>query len=228
MATPQAMAVLIVVPNVHETTDGGGSLSGPLGALGEFRYQQLIPSSELGMNPLLLEQIAFRADEAFGSSFGPATRDLEFSLSTTSITALSTNFASNRGADETVVLSDSLSLSGGASGFDIVLAFDTPFLYNPSEGNLLLEIVNSGSGGSGAVSILDAYSPSSLGLPLGLFSQDLSDEVGTPFNNPYVVQFGAQVIPEPGSVAIWSVLGALGLVAAARRRRKRRTSSTRS
>ena len=56
-------------------------------------------------------------------------------------------FADNIGTNVTTVFSGSLPLSsqyagpaGGPKAFDMVVNFTTPFVYNPSSGNLLLDI----------------------------------------------------------------------------------------
>jgi hypothetical protein len=66
---------------------------------------------------------------------------------------LSATFANNVGADDTVVFSGPLSLSSAFTGpsagpkdFDIVITLQTPFLYDPSAGNLLLDVRNFSGG----------------------------------------------------------------------------------
>ncbi len=62
------------------------------------------------------------------------------------ITPLSTTFANNVGPDDTIVFNRGpLALtSAGTDLFDITINFDTPFLYDPALGNLLLDVRNFG------------------------------------------------------------------------------------
>lgn len=73
---------------------------------------------------------------------------MELWLSTTSAGpgSLSTTFASNRGADESLVYSGPISFerdgAGPAEGprpLDYIVEFQTPFVHDPSQGNLLRE-----------------------------------------------------------------------------------------
>ena len=68
------------------------------------------------------------------------------STTTASAGTLSTTFASNVGADDTTVYSGPLTISSAFTGpavgpmdMDIVVKLQTPFTYNPTNGNLLLE-----------------------------------------------------------------------------------------
>lgn len=77
---------------------------------------------------------------------------VEIYLSTTTYSqdALSSTFADNVGADQALVFSGDLEVSSSATGsapheFDIVIDLQVPFIYDPSAGNLLLEIRNPSS-----------------------------------------------------------------------------------
>lgn len=68
----------------------------------------------------------------------------------------SATFADNLGADATTVYSGSLDLTTAATGvgaqpFDYTVSFSTPFLYDPADGNLLVDVlIPSGAVVSGA------------------------------------------------------------------------------
>src|SRR5207249_8841041 len=89
--------------------------------------------------------------------------DIQIDLSTTSAgdDGLSTTYANNVGADDTVVFTrGALTLSSAFTGppdgpkdFDIIITLTTPFLYNPALGNLLLDVRNFGGG---FTTVLDA------------------------------------------------------------------------
>ena len=77
--------------------------------------------------------------------------NIRINLSTTSQVpdGLSNTFAENVGADDTVVFNGALPLSsavtgpdGGPKAFDIVITLQTPFWYDPTAGNLLLDVRN--------------------------------------------------------------------------------------
>ena len=94
----------------------------------------------------------------FGITGGPdfvdkrnvgTTGILQVDLSTTRAApdGLSAIFADNLGADRTTVFNGQWTIATTNNGmFDLTLNFTTPFLYNPSNGNLLLDVRNFGGG----------------------------------------------------------------------------------
>jgi hypothetical protein len=73
------------------------------------------------------------------------------STTTTAPDALSTSFAANHGADNTQVFNGPLAINtagalAGPGAFDITIPLSTPFLYVPSNGNLLVDVQNFSSG----------------------------------------------------------------------------------
>ncbi len=164
VAMGSAKAGELVIPGELENVDGNSENIFPFGlGLGfSFRYQQVYSATEFDPSaPLLITEIRFRPDFAVGSSFDTVLPEVQISLSTTpsSPDLLSSVFADNVGADETIVFDGVLPLSSNASGsgpldFDVVITLDTPFVYDPLEGDLLLDVRNYGGGGS--VGALDA------------------------------------------------------------------------
>jgi len=153
-----AFADPIVVPSSLAATEGDGANGFPFN-LNAFqatsmRYQQVYNASMFGrQQPLLITAIAFRPDVNFGQgeAFSSVISSIQLNLSTTVRAAdgLSTRFADNVGANDRVVFSGALALSsafsgpvGGPKAFDIVIRLATPFLYNPRQGNLLLDVRN--------------------------------------------------------------------------------------
>src|SRR5262249_21659069 len=156
-----ASAAVVIVPNNLAATEGDISNGLPfnIGAfsLSSQRYQQVFAASAFASvsGPHLITQIAFRPDAQIGGAFSSIIPNIQINLSTTSATpdGLSATFANNVGSDDTVVFSGSLSLSsaftgppGGPKAFDIIINLQTPFLYNPSAGNLLLDVRNFSGG----------------------------------------------------------------------------------
>ncbi len=154
-----AHAAVIVVPNTLETTEGNVFTAFPFSLSGNFppRYQQVFAASEFTSlsGPKFITQIAFRpdGDTRFGSAFPETTiPNIQINLSTTSKApdGLDTIFDNNVGSDDTEVFNGSLPLSSSYTGppgepkdFDIVIPLTTPFRYDPSLGNLLLDVRNS-------------------------------------------------------------------------------------
>jgi hypothetical protein len=118
---------------------------------------QIFDASQFaGSGPIRITQFANRPDAIPGPS-GPRFPTLQVFVSTTtqSVAGLSTTFANNIGLDNTLVFSGPLTLAtanlpgpGNTKQFDIVFPFTTPFLYDPSAGNLLIDVRISSSTGA--------------------------------------------------------------------------------
>lgn len=147
----------IVVPGDLANVEGNSSAAAPFNSR-SFRFQQVFGASQFaipaGMSARI-DGISLRVD-------GAATDDVllffggsSVKLSTTQRMpdTLSPVFADNRGVDAVTIWSGALSLSGDPSSsalpapFNPVIPVTTAFYYNPSQGNLLLDV--SGFGGAG-------------------------------------------------------------------------------
>lgn len=183
-----------------------------------MRYQQVYDATQFSVfgGAQLINQITFRNDTDFGETFSANIANIQISLSTISIApdSLSPTFASNIGADYTLVFNGSLTISstdGAGAGdtrvFDVVINFQTPFQYNPALGNLLLDILNiSGADNFVAANFFDAVDNSSDSV-----SRVWGNE-GSPFDTDgtldsfgLVTQFGFAAVPEPTTWALISV-----------------------
>jgi hypothetical protein len=117
-----------------------------------IRYQQVIGASEFsGAGAGWITQIRLRPDGVSGNAFSETLTNVKISLSTSQrpTNNLSTTFSQNVGSDNTVVYTGALALSsafsgpdGGPKAFDIVITLQSPFYYDPSAGNLLLDVTN--------------------------------------------------------------------------------------
>jgi hypothetical protein len=149
-----ANAADVVAPNslLSQQGDTGNLL--PILSPNPIRYQQVIDHGQfatMAAGGEYITQIAFRVHSP-GIAFTASISSLQVNLSTTSKTpdALSSTFAANVGADDTVVfpaasVQFSTSVAGpvdGPQAFDLVITFPTPFHYDPSKGNLLVDIRN--------------------------------------------------------------------------------------
>ncbi len=240
ISSPQILSVLallvgasiaksdtVTVPNSRLLLEGNTSQDFPFTPLNtaSARYQQIFASSEFSSisGPVLITSMTLRPDSS-SPAFTAAIGNIQINLSTTSrsVDSLSTTFATNVGVDDTVVTSGPLTLTtlstgpaNGPKAFDVTIPFVNPFLYNPSAGNLLLDVRN--FSGASPARQLDAHSFTGDGVSriytqlLGV-SSPTADRVDS---SGLVVQFN--VVPEP-STAILGV--ALFSVVIARRSRR--------
>jgi hypothetical protein len=148
---------LIVPPSITSVTAGygAGTLSGA-----NLRVQDVYGAVNFPPDTAFwILELCYRPDLVFGFAFNTTVNDIQINLSTTQKTpdALSPSYLQNVGPDDTVVFEGTLPISsqftgppGGPRDFDIRIPLQTPFLYDPGEGNLLVDLRNfSGSGASG-------------------------------------------------------------------------------
>ena len=228
---PLARADVIVVPNTLATVEGNANNFGPF-FNNSVRYQQVYSASQFpsSTGPLMITQIAFRPD---GSVANPSLtlifNSVQIDLSTTSSTpgTLSTTFASNVGADNVTVFNSFVFLNapvtgppGGPKGFTVTFPI-TPFIYNPSAGNLLLDVRAFESGG-GISAPLDAQSNSPFTAHVD--APSIAATSGSSFADGLVTQFQFTPVPEPSTL----VLGSLGVLLVGVGGRWRRRHSVRA
>lgn len=229
-----ACAAYIVAPNALADVVGNQANSYPFPTTAwaeHLRYQQIFDSVEFSMltGPSLITQIALRQPaQPFGNVFTSTIANIQINLSTTARSPdnLSLVFANNVGLDDSLVYLGPLTIStanlgpqDGPKQFDAVINLQTPFLYDPALGSLLLETRNFTGGSIFQAYGYDAhYDPNdSISRVGGLVDGDtalFSDTVGV------VVRFNVEpvsVVPEPS--ASWLLgLGFLGLLGMARRK----------
>ena len=230
LATTLVSANTVVVPNAQATTTGNFTIG--LTSSPTFEYEEDFGSGQFASlgGPILITQISFRAAPGTGS-ITVDTSSFNIYLSTSpyfpntigSHTLITSNFAANKGADNTLVLSGSgtfFSSSGcstpGPCAFDMIFNLSTPFLYDPTKGTLLLDTQFTGWSDTGSGS-LDGEAFSGSG---GSVAQvDGSGNVN--LHGP-IVQFGftpLTPVPEPASMTLL----ATGLAAIAGTVRRKRT-----
>lgn len=111
------------------------------------RIQALYPASDLIAGTI--NGFNIRTIEGFPDIAPFSVSDITVTMSTTSVQDgdLSTIFADNTGPDAQTVFSGALNISPipacntSPCPFNIPITFQTPFDYNPSDGNLLLDII---------------------------------------------------------------------------------------
>lgn len=171
-------------------------------------YQQLY-SFDYFSEPTLITAMAFRADARSGGAFTSTFSNVDVQLGTTTVDpdAPATSFVVGTGM--TTVRSGALSVStAGTGAFDLILSFATPFLYDPSAGNLLFQFAYTGAVDvvtSGSNTQMDASFLSDDGMSRRFFGGG-GDTLGlvTQF---HVAPAPPTAVPEPGSTLLLLGLG---------------------
>ncbi len=222
VSTMAARADLVFAPPAQQTTLGNGQSFSPLSLSGGYsRYQQVYDSSLFGGfgTTESITGIGLRAKQPFLGSFIQGTVSVSNIVITASTTqkndagGLDANLNNNVGTGLTTLYSGPLTLTsstGGAIGFNYLINFQTPFTYNKSAGNLLLEFtipvgatVTTPAGTSGFSefdTVTDTF-PSADGIS-SAFSTDPSQPVGSNSTTGLATEFfGTVAVPEPASLS---------------------------
>jgi len=217
-----------IVPD--SLSDRWGNSVGPPFHMGEessARFQQVYDASEFsfaGVEAITITSIRFRPNlqdpnlPTSGVSFISTLPDIQFNLSTTlrGPDALSATFAENIGLDDTQVRQRgplALRSVGGnfPQTFDIVVPLDTPFIYRPGSGNLLLDIRNYGGGETtffnGESAVGDVIS--SLWAASGDDTGTVESQSGFRSTFGHVTLFEFTPVPEPSAVVLIGMAVAL-------------------
>jgi hypothetical protein len=209
-------ATSVVVPNTLQNAEGNDSNFGPFFS-NSVRYQQVFAASQFSSftGPMKITQIAFRPDGAVTDASLIARFDsVRIDLSTTKSTpsTLSTQFANNVGGDDKTVFDSFVFMnapvtgaSGGPKDFTFKLAVD-PFIYDPSQGDLLLDVRAFESGG-GISAAFDAQSNSPFTAHVDAASSAATS--GGFFASGLVTEFQFAPVPEPSSLTLMVALGSL-------------------
>jgi hypothetical protein len=216
-ASNKSYAALVVVPGAQAAVEGNSDNGYPFNIdSASMRYQQGYAASQFSSlaGPSWITQIAFRPDAPFGAVFATTFPSIQINLSTTTQNpnALSSTFASNVGGNDTVVFGlGALSLSSGFTGpaggpkaFDIVITLTTPFLYNPADGNLLLDVRN--YGGGAYTTQFDASTASTDGVSRGWYYSDVNAASGTTDTGGLITRFTFEPVPEPSTYLAGALL----------------------
>ena len=136
--------IQVVVPGTKTDSAGVGNTR-PF-SFAPARYQQLNFAEEFDeiTGPALITEVAFRAGPT-ADPFAHTVLDLQINLSTAAVDPLSSSYGTNVGSDDTTVFRGPLAMSvvspkGSLRPFEIVIPLSTPFVYDPSAGDLLLDL----------------------------------------------------------------------------------------
>jgi hypothetical protein len=217
----------IVVPNANATAPGNSDNRFPFLVNGGMRYQQVFASSQFsafGGAPQLISEIDLRNGIFVNQAFTATIPNITIALSTTTKApdGLSATFADNVGAGNTLVYSGPLTLSStnanlpdGTKVFDVAIKFQTPFLYDPTKGNLLLDVDNlTGANSNVGTDFFDAVNlvGDSVSRVFGPEGTPGATS-GSPDSLGLIAQFqfgpaGPPDVPEPSSLALLALGGA--------------------
>jgi hypothetical protein len=223
--------IFIVVPAEFADVEADSFNNFPfsIGGLDELsqRYQQVYAASEFSAlaEPGLITALAFRLNFEGAEAFSVTLGDVQINLSATSaeLDALSNTFANNVGLDDAVVFAGPLLLSSAFSGpaegpkdFDVVIELQQPFLYDPSAGNLLLDVRNFTGGISTRLDASSVNTDTISRVQTNPGAGAVDSPTGFPNSQGLVTSF---TVPEPSATAL--ELAALGILAALFTRRGR-------
>ena len=215
-----AEPVKIVVPNGAATVEGDRSIA--VSNFGPFRQQQLYLTSEFTELPATHRTVTglyARPDYTVVSHSSATYEDLTIKATITPHNELSSVFANNYGgAQVTTVFDGALTMSTqatgpaeGPRGFDYYFPFETPYVYDPADGNLLVEMIST-SGPVGSL-ISDGFNSTSA---VYVGAGGMNTLSGNLQNGGFVNQL--EFVPEPGSGRMAALLGIAAVVWTRRRR----------
>ena len=225
-ALSQVNAQPVVVPNANESVEGDTSNIIPFSTIAATsRYQQIYESTQFSECGNIV-QVNFRFDQGRPED-SETYDDISIQLSTTNVTpaALSDTFAENIGLNVTTVYEGELIFSApacaiGPCPFDNIITLQTPFNYNPSDGNLLLDISIPQSPSYEAFDAVNNM-PSITRRVFGF----VSSEMGEVDDFGLVTQFVCEPVVSPiptlsewGLISIAVVLGIVGFMVIRRRK----------
>jgi len=134
----------LVLPLSHASQEGTSSSNLPFGRGTPVRLQCAYDGSQLP-GPVVITALAVRLDGGAQANAKQVDYELRMSTLPRPLVQLAADFASNRGADEQVVLPRQIrQLPGGGAmpgpaPFQPAIGLAVPFAYNPQQGPLLIE-----------------------------------------------------------------------------------------
>jgi hypothetical protein len=211
--------ISVVSPSATATAEGNDSATPNLVPA---RIQHLIPAADFANLPASQRRLVafnFRADATQNQSINWNNGGERVWMSTTSLNTLTTNFDNNHGADRTLVHDGDLPFplldtgpAGGPKNFAAGTRLSTPFVYDPSKGNLLVDRLIFGVNPS-AVATIDTQLTS---FNRFLVNTNPNSPTGILVSEVPVLRF--EFVPEPSTL----VLGGMVLLCSFARRLQRK------
>ena len=188
------------------TTNGGPSV----------RYQQVYDGADFSRilnGPVLINEISFSLGQGSAGPVDARLPDLQIDFSTTSKSPdlLSSKFAENIGADDTVVYSGALRLTNNfLETYGMHIFLQHPFLYDPRAGNLLLDVRNYQTlpplpptpPGQAWLMAASATFGDSTSLAA---ANDVNSDTAVLNSGGLLTVFNVTVVPEPSPALIWGL-----------------------
>lgn len=220
-----AQAIRVVSPPGAEAAEGAISVTPPPTPL---RIQYLIPASDFAGLPATHRRLAsfnFRGDATQTTSVDWTQPHEQIYMSTTSLSSLGAAFDANHGADKTLVFDGQATYPilgtgppAGPRPFADGQLLQTPFHYDPAQGNLLIEIRDIDKNYPVPAAIDLAAHPSA--NILTVFNEgDAAAATGLPVAN-VVTPIRFLFVPEP-SACVLAGVALVGVLSAQRARRVR-------
>jgi hypothetical protein len=190
---------------VGQPADPGTGNCFPFGCSYAGEYQQVYNSGQFS-GPITISNLEFYNTQFDFGATAMNSGTWAISLSTTSAdwNTLSSNYASNIGADNTLVFTGNLDQTW-AFGDTLQISLSSPFTYDPSMGNLLLDVMASGITSPGGTIYFDTNGSNEGAFNGNNFLGRVYNDGSVNSGYGLVTGFDAgsiSQIPEPGSMAL--------------------------
>jgi hypothetical protein len=179
-----------VVPNSLANVSGNSPNAFPFnigGFASQMHYQQLYTAAQFGSGGVI-DALRFRRGAGY-PTFSSTTLDIKISLgyASTTVGTISTTFANNVGTGGLITVFDgTMTISSTGTGspnpFDIVLPAGDLFNYDPTQGNLLLDILMRNAP---ATTYIDAANSGQQNVMARVWSTSLAASSGSTDGAPY-------------------------------------------